>query len=188
MSALKIRSLRKPILFLIIICLFFPIISWAFGLSVDPEAINLENVPLGEKVEVSKFCGESFKLKIINKGGSLYTYTIEIFYTSLTAFPLKNGYDDIPDIAWIEPEKKEIKLFGNAEGIVDLYLKVPKKNKYLNKKYQAIIEVKNKKNDPKEVFVLACQIPIRFSTAQEKNVSLIDSFKRWISNLGSKKK
>lgn len=187
---LKPLNLKKSTLALIIIFLFFPVICWAFGLSVDPERINLENVPLGKKVAVSKLGGESLKLKIINKGGSLYTYTIEVFYTSLTAFPLKDGYDDIPDVNWVEPEKKEVAIFGNESAVVDIYLKIPQKDKYYNKKYQAVIEVKNKKNNPTEVIVLGCQIPIRFSTSSQegKKISVIDNLRQWLSNLGTKKK
>jgi len=152
---------------IIIITLIIPVICWAAGLAVDPGEIILENVPLGKKVAVSALGGPQAKLKITNKSGSSYTYTIDILPTLETTTPLREGYADIPDTAWIFPEKKEVIIEGNSTKAVELYLKIPKNKKYSGKKYQAIIEVKNK---PKEgdFFNFAVQPAIFFSTAAEK--------------------
>ena len=66
-----------------------------------------------------------------------------------------------------------MKVAGNISEVVELYIKIPKRKEYYNKKYQAIIEVKNKKNRPEEVFVLACQLKMLFSTiaGEEKEKS-----------------
>lgn len=188
MRSLKIiKYFNKLVLFFLIIGLFFPVASWGFGLSVDPEVINLENIPLGEKVSVANLGGDALKLKITNKGGSLYGYSIKILYTAVTANSLKAGYEDIPDIFWIEPEKKEIKLLGNGSTSLDIFIKVPNNDNYADKKYQAIVEVKNKKNNPEETIVLACQIPIRFSTVKSVKKSPLKNLLNWISSLGAKK-
>jgi len=167
-TARKCQMLRPDpfLLFFIIIGLIFPITGFGLGLGleVDPGEINLKNVPLGEKVAVSALGGEKMKLRIENKSDSAYTYTIAILPTSETSAALRVGYEDIPDIAWIIPENKEVKIAGNSTKEVELYLEIPKLNKYYNKGYQAVIEVKSKKNRPQELFVLACQLKICFET------------------------
>jgi hypothetical protein len=138
--------------------------AWAIGLGVDPGEITIVNVPLGKKVAVSVLGGERVKLKIENKGNSAYTYTINILYSSETQTSLRVGYVDIPDTSWIWPEKKEVTISGKSKEVVELYLKIPKKKEYYNKRYQAIVEVTSKKNRPEELFVLACQVQMCFST------------------------
>ena len=161
-------NMRKNIFFgLLILSLILPQTCLAAGLAVNPAEIILENVPLGKKVAVSALSGPNSKLNIKNKNGSSYTYTINIFYTAETNNFLKEGYTDIPDVSWIYPEKKEIEIEGNSTKAVELYLKVPKNKKYAGKKYQAIIEVKNKPKSG-DFFNFACQPVILFSTVTEK--------------------
>jgi len=157
---------KWPLFLFIFIGLVFSITSFGqgMGLGVDPGEINLRDVPLGEKVAVSALGGEKMRLRIENKSDSVYTYTIAILPTSETSAALREGYIDIPDTSWIIPENKEVKIAGKGIKEVGLYLEIPKFNKYYNKKYQAIIEVKSKKNRPQEIFVLACQLKICFAT------------------------
>lgn len=155
------------ILFMVI-ALATPSRSFGAGLAVDPNEINLQNVPLGKKVAVSVLGGDRMKLSIKNKGASACTYSIDILPTAQTTATLREGYRDIPDISWIFPESKEIQIPGNSAKVVELYIKIPKKKEYYNKKYQAVIEVKSKKNRPEELFVLACQLKICFSTATKE--------------------
>ena len=93
-----------------------------------------------------------------------YYTLIDIFPTLKTVTNLKQGYIDIPDTSWTWPEKKEVLVPGNSVEEVELYLNIPDKEEYYNQKYQAVIEVKNKKNRPEEIFVLAYQLRICFST------------------------
>lgn len=167
------RLARKlfPFLFLMIIVLAVPSRSFGLGLAVNPNEIHLENVPLGQLVAVSVLGGERMKLSIKNKGASACTFTINILPTSQTTTVLKDGYGDIPDTSWIQPENKEIRLEGNSSKAVELYLKIPKKKEYYNKKYQALIEVKSKKEHPQELFVVACQVKISFSTLNTLNLN-----------------
>ncbi len=153
-----------------LIALVLPGMSFGMGLEVDPGEINIQNVALGQKVAVSALGGELMKLRIKNKGPAAYTYTIDILRSSQTTAPLNAGYTDIPDTSWIFPQSKEVEVPGNSAKDVELYLQIPKKKEFYNKKYQAVIEVKNKKNNSTEIFVLACQLKMLFSTyAGEKN-------------------
>lgn len=157
-------KIETVLLILLVIILAVPSRSFGFGLEVGPDEIYIENVSLGEPVAVSVLAGERMKLSIKNKGTSAYTYSIDILRTAQTTATLKEGYRDIPDISWIWPENKEVKIAGNSTKVVELYLKIPKKAGYANKRYQAVIEVKSKKNNPTEIFVLACQLKIFFTT------------------------
>lgn len=140
----------------------------AIGLGVDPGEINIKDVPLGEVVKVSELGGEETKLRINNKSASSYNYTINVLYTSQTTSPVQAGYIDIPDTSWIWPEDKEVRIEGNTTKVVELYLKIPESDEYYDKKYQAVIEVKSKKERPEELFVLACQLRMSFSTQLSK--------------------
>jgi len=144
--------------------------AWAIGLRVDPGEINIENVPLGKKVAVSALGGERVKLKIENKGNSAYTYTINILPSRNVGAPLEEDFIDIPDTSWIWPEDKEVSIPGESTKVVEIYLKIPKRKEYYNKRYQAVIEVKSGKDKPTELFVLACQLRMRFSTYRGKKV------------------
>ena len=146
------------------ISLLLPSSAWSTGLEVDPGEFNIIDVSLGREVAVSELGTDKMKLSIRNKSGSDYTYTIDIFPTLKTVTNLKQGYTDIPDTSWIWPEKKEVLVPGNSVEEVELYLNIPDKEEYYNQKYQAVIEVKNKKNRPEEIFVLACQLRMCFST------------------------
>lgn len=148
-----------------VFCLLFSALpGWAIGMGVDPGGINLKNVPLGKTVSVSELAGEDMILTIENKSNSAYTYTINILLASEATAALPRGYADIPDISWIWPENKEVRIPAHSKQKTDLYLNIPKKQEYDNKKYMAVIEVKSKKNKVSELFVLACQLKILFST------------------------
>lgn len=155
-------------LFPILLCLIVlaaPGRSFGLGLEVGPGDIYIDNVPLGKTAAVSALSRERMKLSIKNKGASACTYSIAILPSAQTTAALGAGYTDIPDISWIFPDAKEIRIPGNSAKDVELYIKIPKKKEYSGKKYQAVIEVKSKKNTPQEIFVLACQLKIFFSTA-----------------------
>ena len=161
----KIETVLVFLIFLfIVIALATPSRSFGFGLEVEPGEIYIENVALGKTVAVSALGGERMKLRIENKGASAYTYTIDILPTAQTSATLKEGYIDIPDTTWIWPENNEVTIAGKSTEVVEVYLKIPQKKECYDKKYQAVIEVKNKKNRPEEIFVLACQLKMCFST------------------------
>lgn len=155
---------------MVIVCfLSFAQLSWAaMGLEVNPGEINVTGVPLGRRVAVSRLTDKPVYLQIKNKSDAAYYYVINILYTSQTTALLGEGYRDIPDTGWIMPGEKEVRVEANQTKEIELYINIPKKTAFANKKYQAIIEVKNKKNNLQEVFVLACQLKICFSTSPKE--------------------
>jgi hypothetical protein len=164
------KTVAVPIIIFIImvIGLVLPVAGYCFGLEVNPEEIVVQGCPLGKQVAVSELGGEKMKLKIENKGAAAYTYTISALSSSQATSQLKKDYIDIPDTSWIIAENKEVSIPGNSIKEVELYLKIPKSKKYFNKRYQAIIEVKSKKNKPEDIFVLAVQLRLCFSTLEKK--------------------
>ncbi|MFH1799031.1 MAG: hypothetical protein ABH844_06850 [Candidatus Omnitrophota bacterium] len=145
-------------------CLFFSPRVYSMGLSVDPGEIILRGVPLGKKISAAEFAGEKTKLLIENKSSEDFTYEIDILSTTAANAPLKQGYKDIPDTSWIIPEVKEVYIPAKSTKTVDVYLSIPENEQYENQNFQAIINVKSKKNNPEELFVLAVQLRICIST------------------------
>lgn len=149
-----------------VFCLLF-IIGLAFAemsLEVGPDDFKVTGVPLGRKTAVSELSSRRLKLEIKNKSSAAYNYVINILPSEDTTAPLPAGYLDIPDTSWIIPEKEEVKIEAGRTKEVELYIDIPKKEKYADKKYQAVIEVKSKKNKPSNLFVLAAQVRIMFET------------------------
>ncbi|MCF7870907.1 MAG: DUF916 domain-containing protein [Candidatus Omnitrophica bacterium] len=134
------------------------------GLEVGPDNLKVTGVPLGRKTAISELSSRRLKLEIKNKSSAAYNYEIKIVPSEDTTAPLPAGYSDIPDTGWITAEKKEVKIEAGRAKEVELYIDIPKKEEYAGKKYQAVIEVKSKKNDRRDLFVLAAQVRIRFET------------------------
>jgi hypothetical protein len=166
-NLVRFGRLKTVLLIGVVVCvgnLTWLDLSFGFGLEVDPVEIVIKDCPLGEKAAVSDLGGEKMKLRIQNQGTTAYTYTINTLFSSEAQDRLREGYIDIPDTFWIIPENKEVRIPPKSTKEVELYLEIPKKEECYDKKYQAIIEVKSKKNRPEEVFVLAVQIRMCFST------------------------
>lgn len=152
------------IVLLVYLVSFTQLCRAGMGLETNPGQIDVTGVPLGRRVAVSKLSEQPVYLEIKNKSDVAYYYAINILYTSQTTSPLREGFVDIPDTSWIIPEEKEVRVEANQTKEVELYINIPNKKAFANKKYQAVIEVKSKKNNPQEVFVLATQLKMLFST------------------------
>ena len=136
----------------------------ALGVEVNPGEITLSDVPLGEKIVVSKASNQRTKLEIENKSTLACVYKIDILPASQTSAVIERGYTDIPDTSWIWPQEKEVMVQAKSTEEVELFLKVPDEENYKGKNFLAVIEVKSKKNSPEEIFVVAVQLKIFFST------------------------
>ena len=162
-----IKKMIKALAIVYVLC--FAQICWAgMGLETNPGEIDVTGVPLGRKVAVSKLTEQPVYLEIKNKSDAGYDYVISILHTAQTTSPLRQGFIDIPDTSWIMPEEKEVRIEAGQTKQVELYINIPNKKAYAGKKYQAVIEVKNKKNAPQDLFVLACQLRITLQTKMGK--------------------
>jgi hypothetical protein len=149
---------------ILIVILFFCANLWARGLAVSPGRIDLEAVPLGSKVTASQLAGQPLCLEITNNSSTAFDYVIDILSTGETSAPLSADYQDIVDTEWISLEAEEVRIEAGQTKEVELYFNLPDEAAYSGKKYQAVIEVKSKKHRPEDIFVLAAQIRIRFTT------------------------
>jgi hypothetical protein len=157
-------AMIKRIISISIVILFFCARLWAMGLAVGPDLIDLEAVPLGDKVTASQLAGQPLCLEITNNSSTAFDYVIDILHTGKTSAPLPADYQDIPDTGWIIPEAEEVRIEAGQTKEVELYLNLPDDPAYSGKKYQAVIEVKSRKQRPEDIFVLAAQVRIRLST------------------------
>lgn len=165
---LKLNKIACLIIILSVFAyLFFPVSAHSMGLSVDPSEIILNNVPVGKRISVSEFAGEKMRLVIKNKSLQDFFYQINILDAAQTKTSIKHGYKDIPDTSWITPESGQIHILAGDIKTVDLYLKIPKDKQYENQNYQAIVEIKSKKNNPEDLFVLAVQARMYIGTDTE---------------------
>ncbi|MCK5229563.1 MAG: hypothetical protein KAR13_04815 [Desulfobulbaceae bacterium] len=164
---LKLNKTVCLITLSVFIYLSFPALAYSMGLSVDPSEIILNNVPVGKRISVSEFAGEKMRLVIENKSSEDFFYEINILDTTQTKIPLNQGYKDIPDTSWIIPQVNQIHILAGNTKTVGLYLKIPKDKQYENQNYQAIVEVKSKKNNLEDLFVLAVQVRMYIGTGME---------------------
>jgi hypothetical protein len=165
------RTIKRVTALALLYFLVFAVsICWAtMSIEVNPNQINVAGVPLGRKIAVTDCTGKRIYLEIKNKNNAAYYYVISILHTPQTTYTLREGFVDIPDTNWIIPEEKEVKVEAHQTKEVELYINIPNKLGYADKKYQAVIEVKNKKNHPQDVFILACQVMINLQTAKKES-------------------
>jgi len=160
-----------PLIIMITVMSFSAPAEGGMGLEAGPGNISLTAAPLGEKISFSKLSGRPLPLEIKNKSDRAFNYEIHILYSAQTTAALVKGYSDIPDTNWIIPQRKKIKVKAGDEGRVELYIAVPDDVSYAGKAYQAVIEVKSVKDNPGDLFVLACQLRVNFTTQALPRVS-----------------
>ena len=133
------------------------------SLGIDPGEIAIESyLPLGKTIAVSEVFGK--KIKITNYDTEAHKYDIGIFTCAEKGAKPKEGFEDIPDATWAQPEFKEIEVSGNSAREVEIYIKVPDKSKLLNKKYEAVFEAKSQKEKEGDLFIVAVDILMTFRT------------------------
>lgn len=106
---------------------------------LDPLEFNLENIPLGKKIDIAKVLGKS--LKITNTSDRERT-----FYMNAKPFAgfhagIKQGYTDTPDPNFLSFEPGMITIKPKESAQVKLFLQIPKDKKYKGKKYGFLIPV-----------------------------------------------
>jgi hypothetical protein len=164
----SVKTVKKFFSFIVLLCVVVSSMinplsisdAYALGMEVDPVEINLKNIPLGETIAVSALSEEKMKLTIQNKSPIPYTYTIDIIPVAETGGIVKGGYADIPDTSWIQPEEKEVLIPANSTKEVELFVMIPDNDAYKAKSFQAVVDIKSRKNSPQDVFVVAVQINI----------------------------
>ena len=122
----------KRSLLLLTFLFILPFTLIAGGLSTNWGEIIIQGLETGRTYDLNKTSNVPFTIK--NNFDSEAVINIKILIPG--GKELKPGYQAIEDTSWIRVATKELRLEPGQEGKVKLLLKIPKKEKYLGKKYQ----------------------------------------------------
>jgi hypothetical protein len=108
----------------------------AAGLSTGFSEVTLENLEIGKSYSTSETAG--LPLVVVNTGTSAVDLKIELLLPDKTE--LKEGYEAIPDLSWIELKQREFfNIVPNAAATTDVLIHIPNEEQYRGKKYQVFI-------------------------------------------------
>jgi len=110
------------------------------GFVLGPHRTVFCNIPVGRKVPADEF-GSS--LNIMNQTSAPQTYLVEIKKPSQVKRELLFGYEEIPDVKFVIPER-EMVVEANSAKPVRLWSNIPDKERYYNRKWEAEIVVREK--------------------------------------------
>lgn len=128
----------KKINILILLLMLLPIRALGTGILTPFTEWTIVNAKPGEKYSVQELLGKPVKVK--NTGKSRTAIEIEVVKPSESE--LKEGYERIPDVKWVNIEQENFDIEPNKWGRTNLILEVPKNKKYYGKKYQAFLLIK----------------------------------------------
>jgi len=166
-----------------LLLLFFVGNLQASEILVEPSVISVNNVGLGKKFElqVSSPGSAGYFLAVANTGDKRANYAISILSCKEYGCNPYFGYQDIPDVRWIETKAvsgkqlavsrkgnlTEITLSAGETGYVrNIFIKIPKKKEYYNQRWQAVVKV-IKKASPGEMVNLEVILPLWIETEKK---------------------
>jgi len=131
----------------------------AQSLAVSPGTVTAENVPLGQKIFLHE-------VEVINGSDTSHVYSI---YTKKPATALiRDGYEEIADPTWIEPDKNEIEVKSQSEKAVAIWVRIPNNEANANKNYEGWVIVSEK-----AMGMIAVEVAVRILlSTSEYNPSL----------------
>ena len=132
------------------------------GMNVGPAIARAENLPSGERVNLSDYAKGGITIR--NRDTQKHSYTLTVKTVKETNNRLSSGYEDIPDPAWFEVEKTPFEVPGGGSREVDIGILIPEE--YAGKRFQGVIEVRREKSAPQDMFVLAAQVYLYIDTAE----------------------
>lgn len=128
-------NIRLITLFLIFGFTFNSVLE-AAGLSTGFSEVTLENLEIGKTYSTKEVAG--LPLIVVNTGKEAVDLKIEILLPATSE--LKEGFEPIPDISWIELEKTEFKnIKPNDSAQTDVLISIPDEPQYQGKRYQVFI-------------------------------------------------
>jgi hypothetical protein len=104
---------------------------------VKPRVITAKKVKLGGKVEVSKNSGTAWR--VTNLNAKKCAFTVKGLSAKEAAIKQKEGYEDCPDPSFLSFDRERFSLSPRAARDVRIYLNIPDKQEYRNKKYLFVI-------------------------------------------------
>lgn len=138
------------------------------GLAVEPGGMLVQYVPIGITYDFTKEVG--IPLRIYNKDGQLHTYVLSVSKPSeVGTKKWVKGYLEMPDPAWIWFDKSEVTIEANATAKVNMFLAVPKAEKYYNQHWAVSLGIKGKP-EAGQALALALHPRIEVETLSKKDV------------------
>lgn len=106
-------------------------------LKLQPNEIHLTNVNVGKKYNIEKLIDKTFEL--VNQTDKKYTYQIKSIKVEESRFKSHPDYEDCPDPAFLMFKKDEIRVPAKSSRKVKAYIKFPKEEEYMGKKYMFVV-------------------------------------------------
>jgi hypothetical protein len=121
---------------LLIVCFVFYTETYAAGLTTGFSEVILEDLEVGKTYSTKEVAG--LPLVVVNTGKEPVDLKLELLLPDTSE--LKEGYESIPDLAWIRLEKTDFKkIMPNEAATTDVLISIPEDKLHLGKKYQVFI-------------------------------------------------
>ncbi|MBU0479258.1 DUF1735 domain-containing protein [bacterium] len=125
----------KRILLVFFVSFFFVQSASAGGLSTTFGEVLVEDLRIGEAYSMEK----EAKVPLIITNTSNQEVKLKIEVLTPQESELKESFEAIPDIGWVELSQNEF-VIGSGQSIkTDVIISIPDDEKYLDKKYQVFI-------------------------------------------------
>lgn len=107
----------------------------AGGLTTKLGEVWLDNVRAGTRFSLQESL--NMPLRVTNTSSKPVELKMELWINKPGDRDLKEGYEPIPDPAWVKLERELIaRVEPNADAVTDIVIDIPKDKKFLGKKYQ----------------------------------------------------
>jgi len=109
----------------------------ASTLSTNFAEVNVENLKIGGTYNLTETA--RYPMWVSYSGD----VPVDVKFEPVTANAdeLRKGYEPVPDASWITISKKTVSLLPDETATADVTITVPKDEKYLGKKYQAVLQI-----------------------------------------------
>lgn len=154
---------------IVILLIFISSIAYGeTGLSVEPGSLLIQHVTLGRTYDL--FHDLNVPIVIRHKGDSPCTYCLSTHKPSEIG-KLVEGYTDIFDPSWLWFDKNEVTILPNGSATIQMYLRVPKDDRFYNQHWTVGIKVESKPEYGK-IFVLGVISRIHLETEINEDIGI----------------
>ncbi|MCY3022070.1 MAG: hypothetical protein NTW87_23910 [Planctomycetota bacterium] len=120
------------------------------GFGIGPGMILVENIQPGAP-EVDVFGKTDLAFEVHNGTNKAHTFSVAVIKPRAAIASWEIGYEEIPDPSWCRLDKAELDLPAQTDGKVKLFIKVPDKPEYYNRKWMALVVCRPGKPTPGSV-------------------------------------
>lgn len=108
------------------------------GFGIGPGMMLVENLQPGAQ-EVDVFGKTDMGFTVHNGTNKPQVFAVASIKPRSAISKWEMGYEEIPDAAWCRMEKNEVELPAHTDGKVRMFVTVPDKPEYYNRKWMALI-------------------------------------------------